>query len=175
MNERPGNVTESPDKPELIITRTCAAPREIVFTAWTEVEPLQRWWGPRGFTNPVCEIDPWPGGAIRIHMRAPDGTVYPMTGAYVEIVAPHCIVFTSSALDEKGKPLFEVMTTVTLDDHGPRTELTLQAKVVQATAGAARHLAGMEQGWSQSLERLAEEVASMVRNAKESVITRVLP
>src|ERR1035438_2272733 len=63
--------------PELVMTRVFDAPRKLVFKAWTEPERLKRWWGPNGFTNTVCELDPRPGGTVRIHMRAPDGTVYP--------------------------------------------------------------------------------------------------
>src|SRR3984957_63515 len=85
---------------ELITTRIFDAPPEVVFRAWTAPERLKRWWGPKGFTNPVCEVDLRPGGAIRIHMRAPDGVVYPMTGLFVEIVEPERLMFTSSALDK---------------------------------------------------------------------------
>jgi hypothetical protein len=45
---------------------------------WTDPSHLAQWWGPHGFTNPVCEMDVRPGGALRIVMRAPDGTDYPM-------------------------------------------------------------------------------------------------
>jgi uncharacterized protein YndB with AHSA1/START domain len=145
---------------ELVITRIFDAPRGLVFQAWTEPERLRRWWGPKGFTNPVCEVDARPGGAIRIHMRAPDGTIYPMTGVFQEITAPERLVFTSSALDKTGNWLFEVLTTVTFSEHGGKTKLTLNARVTKATAEAAPHLAGMEQGWSQSLDRLAQEVSA---------------
>jgi uncharacterized protein YndB with AHSA1/START domain len=143
---------------ELVITRVFDAPREVVFKAWTDPERLKRWWGPKGFTNPVCEVDLRPGGAIRIHMRGPDGTVYPMTGIFQEIVEPERLVFTSSALDKNGNPLFEVLTTVTFLEQSGKTKLTLRASVTKATAEAAPYLAGMEQGWSQSLDRLAQEV-----------------
>jgi len=63
-------------------------------------------------------------------------------------------------LDKNGNPLFEVLTTVTFSEHGGRTKLTLHARVTTATAEAAPHLAGMEQGWSQSLDRLAQEVSA---------------
>jgi len=144
---------------ELVIERILDAPRELVFKAWTEPESLRRWWGPKGFTNPVCEVDVRPGGAMRIHMRGPDGVVYPMTGVFHEIAAPERLVFSSSALDKNGDPLFEVLTTVTFSEHGGQTTLTLHASVEKATAEAARHLAGMDQGWSQSLDRLAHEVS----------------
>src|ERR1035437_9662848 len=163
MPDRTSNVAGAPTRRELLLTRICEAPREIVFQAWTTPEPLKRWWGPKGFTNAVCEIDPRPGGAIRIHMRAPDGTVYPMTGVYREIVPPERLAFVSSALDEKGKPLFEVLITVGFAARGGKTELTLRARVVMGTPGGKRTPAGMDQGWSQTLGRLAEEVASTRR------------
>ena len=91
-------------------------------------------------------------------MRAPDGVVYPMIGTFLEIAAPERLVFTSSALDEKGQPLFEVLNTVTFAEEGGKTKLTLHATVGKLKAEAATHLAGMEQGWSQALDRLTEEV-----------------
>lgn len=145
---------------ELITTRIFDAPRDVVFRAWTDPERLKRWWGPKGFTNPVCEVDVRPGGAILIHMRAPDGVVYPMTGVFREIVEPERLVFTSSALDSKGEPLFEVLNTVTLSEEGAKTRLTVHASVSKVKAQAAPHLAGMEQGWSETLDRLAEEVVA---------------
>ena len=87
-------------------------------------------------------------------MRGPDGTLYPMTGVYQEIVEPGRLVFTSAALDEEGNPLFEVLNTVTFSEQGGKTTLMLQARVVKSTAEAVPYLEGMEEGWSQSLDRL---------------------
>ena len=143
---------------ELLTTRVFDAPRELVFKAWTERERLQRWWGPKGFTNPVCEVDVRPGGAIRIDMRAPDGKIYPMTGKFLEVVEPERLVFISSALDSNGEPMFEVLNTVTFSDAAGKTKLTLHAKVSNIKPEAAPHLAGMEIGWNMSLDRLAEEI-----------------
>jgi uncharacterized protein YndB with AHSA1/START domain len=147
------------EKQELVLTRVFDAPRDLVFEAWTDPKHLVQWWGPKGFTNPVCEADARPGGAIRVHMRGPDGTVYPMTGIYEEIVRPERLVFSSSPLDAQGNPMFEVLTTVTFAEQGNKTKLTLQATVVKLTDAAAPHLKGMEAGWTQSLERLAEHMA----------------
>jgi uncharacterized protein YndB with AHSA1/START domain len=144
---------------ELVLTRVLDAPRRLVFKVWTDPRHVAQWWGPHCFTNPVCELDVRPGGAIRIHMCGPDGTIYPMTGVYQEVVEPERLVFTSAVPDEKGQPLFEVRTTVTFAEQAGKTTLTLQARVVQSSPGAERHLDGMEAGWTQSLERLAEQVA----------------
>jgi uncharacterized protein YndB with AHSA1/START domain len=149
------------EEQELVLTRVFDAPRELVFKAWTDPKRVAQWWRPRGFTNPVCELDVRPGGAIRIHMRGPDGTVYPMTGVYQEVVEPERIVFTSAPLDAEGNALFELLTTVTFAEQGGKTKQVLRARVIKRTAQAAQYLKGMEAGWTQSLEHLAESLAKM--------------
>jgi uncharacterized protein YndB with AHSA1/START domain len=166
---------------ELTLTRILGAPRSLVFKTWTDVKHVARWWGPRGFTNPVCEWDARPGGIIRIDMRGPNGTVYPMKGVFHEIVEPERLVFTSTALeDEHGKPLFEILNTITFEDFHGITKLTLHARLVtkdfKLTPQVAAALAGMEQGWSESLYRLADELEhylSAALSEREIVISRV--
>jgi uncharacterized protein YndB with AHSA1/START domain len=148
---------------DLVMTRVFDAPRELVFKVWTETKHLAQWWGPKGFTNPVCEMDVRTGGNIRIHMRAPDGVVYPMTGVFQEIVAPERLVFVSSALDDKGNPMFDVLSTVTFAEQRGMTTLTLQLRVIRTTAAAPQYLKGMEMGWTQSLDRLGEYLAKAQR------------
>ncbi len=154
-----GSIKTNKEK-ELALTRVFDAPRELVFKVWTDPKHVAQWWGPRGFTNPVCELDLRPGGAILIHMRSPDGIVYPMTGVFQEVVPPERLVFTSAALDSDGNPMFEVLTTVTFAEEGGKTKQILRARVIKKTAQAAPYLAGMEQGWTQSLERLAAYVST---------------
>ena len=116
--------------------------------------------GPHGFTNPIREPDLRPGGAILIHMRGPDGKIYPMSGVYQEVVEPERLVFTSAALDEEGHLLFEVLTTVTFAQQGEKTKQKLQARVIMRTDKDAPYLAGMDADWTQSLERLAAYLAT---------------
>jgi uncharacterized protein YndB with AHSA1/START domain len=149
-----GNVGEHGVGRELEMTRVFDAPRKVVFAAWTDPKQVAQWWGPKGFTNPVCELDARPGGAILIHMRAPDGTVYPMSGVYKEIVPPDKIVFTATPLDKDGKAMFENLNTVIFSEHEGKTTVTLRVKVVKSSAAAEQHLAGMEMGWGMSLDRL---------------------
>jgi uncharacterized protein YndB with AHSA1/START domain len=145
---------------ELILTRVFNAPRALVYQAWTDPKHLAQWWGPTGFTNPVCELDLKIHGEIRIDMRAPDGTVYPMSGAFREIVEPERLVFTSAALDQTGKPMFENLNTVTFEEfEGNRTLLTVKASVLWATPEAEKYLTGMSMGWSMTVDRLGEFVS----------------
>jgi uncharacterized protein YndB with AHSA1/START domain len=146
--------------PDLVLVRLLDAPRSAVFKLWTDAGHLAQWWGPHGYTNPVCEADARPGGAILIHMRAPDGRTHAMTGIFHEIVAPERLVFTCVVPDENGNRLFEILNTVLFEDAGGRTKLTLRASVVAATDAAAPYLAGMDKGWSQSLDRLSAHVAA---------------
>jgi uncharacterized protein YndB with AHSA1/START domain len=166
MAARSSNATVSAER-EVIITRIFDAPRELVFKAWTDPKHVTRWWGPKDFTNPVCEMDVRPGGALRIVMRAPNGVDYPMRGVFREIVEPERLVFTNIALDESGNAVLEGLTTVTFAEHGGKTKLTLQTSTVGLVAEAAQKLEGMEEGWTQSLERLAE----LVRHLKEETVT----
>ncbi len=81
-----------------------------------------------------------------------------MKGVFREIVEPERLVFTNVAVDKEGNPLLDGLTTVTFAEHGGKTKLTLQTRAVALVAAAARMLEGMEAGWTQSLERLAEYV-----------------
>lgn len=160
VNAAKANTMESSEW-DLVMTRVFDAPRELVFKAWTETQHVAQWWGPKGFTNPVCELDVRAGGAIRIHMRAPDGVVYPMTGVFQEIVEPERLVFVSSALDESGKSMFDILNTVIFAELGGKTNLTLQARVIKTTELAPQYLKGMEAGWTQSLDRVRDYVETM--------------
>jgi uncharacterized protein YndB with AHSA1/START domain len=147
-----------PNERTVVITRVFDAPRELVWKAWTDPKHMAQWWGPRGFTNPVCELDVRPGGALRIVMRAPDGTEYPMKGVFCEILEPARLVFTAVAEDENGNPSLEVLTAVTFAEQDGKTKLTVHARAVGLAVAAGRMLEGMQAGWTQSLERLDAHV-----------------
>src|SRR5260370_38402582 len=72
----------------LVIERIFDAPRNLVFKAWTDPKQVAQWWGPKGFTNPACEMDVRPGGAMRICMLSPDGREHPVRGVFRELVEP---------------------------------------------------------------------------------------
>ena len=157
---------------ELVLTRIIDAPRELVFRMWTDPVHLAKWWGPRDFTNPVCEIDFRPGGALRIVMRAPNGTDYPMGGVFREIIEPERLVFTNCALDSDGNVLLDGVTVVTFAEQGEKTKLTVQTHAVALVPAAVRYLEGMQAGWEQTLDGLEQHAQDTA--ARELVITRVI-
>lgn len=155
---------------DLVLTRTFDAPRELVFRAWTDPEHLARWWGPTGFTNPVCEADARPGGAWLICMRSPDGEDYWCGGVYKEVVEPERIVCTDCFTDEKGNVVdpaerygmpegvpAEMLITVTFEEHEGKTTVTMRQTLPESVAREV----GAVEGWSQSFDRLAEHLGRM--------------
>lgn len=161
---------------ELVITYVFDAPRDRVFKAWTECEQVMRWWGPRGFTTPMCEIDLRVGGVIRNCMRSPEGRDYCSRGVYHEIVEPEKLVMTDSFADEQGNVVpathygmsidfpLEMLVTATFEEVDGKTKLTLRHVGIPA----GPDLEGARQGWSESFDKLAEylsDEASEMRNA----------
>lgn len=132
---------------ELTITRIFDAPRELVFAAWTKPEHLKRWFAPGNFTVPECEMDFRVGGKYRLCMRG-FGRDHWVHGEYREIVAPERIVF-SGMLEHDGN---EVVTTATFADLGAKTRLTVHQTFSIETDSTR----GARQGWTETLERLAE-------------------
>lgn len=129
-------------------------PRERVFAAWTSAEHLAHWFGPEGFSIHSCEADPRVGGVFRLCMRSPDGKDYWVRGSYREIAAPERIVIHCKADDARGVQRLEEVITVSLAAEGRKTKLTLRATASGEGTEAASMLKGMEQGWSETLERL---------------------
>ena len=119
-NKKTNNAVEDYTGREFVITKEYDAPRELVFRAWTDPKHLAQWWGPKGFTNPVCEWDARPGKVIYVVMRGPNGTDYPMGGKFLEVAAPERLVFTSGAMDDKKKLIFEFLHTVTFAEEQGR-------------------------------------------------------
>lgn len=138
----------------LVITHEFAAPRDRVFKAWIEPAQMAKWWGPNGFTNPVCELDAKAGGAIFIEMTGPDGKSYPMSGMFREVIEPELLVFSAIPAMEAGRPVAEVLDTVMFEEAAGNTKMTLRAEVVSANATGMKMLQGQKQGWIESLERL---------------------
>ncbi len=141
---------------KVAITRVFDAPRALVWRAWTDPAMMANWFGPRGFTSSVPELDLRVGGALRIVMHGPDGNDYPMKGVFLEVAPPERLVYSNIALDKDGNHLLEGETTVTLSEQDGKTTLYLVSHMVGRVPIAPQMLAGMEAGWTQSIDKLGE-------------------
>ena len=159
MAEKRMSAIEDSSGREIVITRVFDAPRETVWDAWTDPEQVAQWWGPRGFTTTIHEMDVRPGGVWRHTMRGPDGSEYPNKSVFLEVVKPERIVFSHGG-GRKGDPGAQFEATWTFEAQGNQTKLTL--KLVFPTA-AARDLTvktyNAIEGGNQTLDRLGEQLA----------------
>src|SRR5437879_13296000 len=112
-------VTTPADR-EIVLTRVFDAPRRLVFDAFTKPELLKRWFGPRGWSLVVCEVDLKVGGTFRFVLRGPDGRDMGMRGVYREIVPPERSVHTEPFDDYPG----ESRVATVLGEQGSRRKLT---------------------------------------------------
>jgi uncharacterized protein YndB with AHSA1/START domain len=140
---------------ELVITRVFDAPRALVFQAWTDPRHINRWFGPKDFPAAEVEIDVKRGGKWRARLKSvgsdPDLT---LGGVYREIVPPERLVFTF-AWDEEGVRGIETTVTITFEDQGSKTRMTLR----QIPFQSADERDGHNYGWSSAFDRLDEFLA----------------
>ena len=148
------------EEKQIIVSRTFEAPLELLWKAWTEPEHFMKWYGPKGFTAPTCEIDLSVGGRHLWSMLSPDGNQMYFTGSYKEVVPMKRLVFTDSSSDAEGnvKGMGEGMpesmdVTVTFVHTDGKTTVT----VSHVGYGPGAEYAGM--GWEQAFDKLTEVLA----------------
>jgi uncharacterized protein YndB with AHSA1/START domain len=138
----------------LRLTRRFAAPRDLVFRAFAEPEQLVKWWGPKGFTTPHCQMDVHEGGAYRTTMRSPEGSEHILSGVYREVSPPARLVFTW-AWETDGARGHETVVTIELDEVAGGTELRLTQRLFESDTARDRHA----EGWTGCFYCLAEALA----------------
>ncbi|HXF49661.1 MAG TPA: SRPBCC domain-containing protein [Verrucomicrobiae bacterium] len=150
---------------EIIISRMFNAPRALVWKVWTERRHLARWWGPKGFSTQVLEMDLRAGGVLHLQLRGPDGALYPCKGTYSEILEPERIVYRGAV--EKNSPGCgaglppQALVTVRFVEQGAnQTLLTLHTRFETAENCQAAIESGFVPGWQDSFDNLEEQLAN---------------
>jgi|SoiMethySBSTD1v2_1073268.scaffolds.fasta_scaffold190331_3 uncharacterized protein YndB with AHSA1/START domain len=155
-----------------VISRVFDAPRDLVWKAYSELDALKQWWGPKGFTWVTGTLDFRPGGMFHYGMRSPNGQEMWGRFIYREIVKPERMVYVVSFSDPKGGqtrhfmspewPL-EMLNTATFTEEGGKTILTLHAVAISATAHERKifedGFKSMEGGYTGTLDQLADYLA----------------
>lgn len=140
------------------LSRDFDFPRERVFHLLTDPKKGAVSWSPEEAVSLVFELDPRPGGAIRIHDRDGEGHVAKTTGTVVEIVAPELLVVKTSTTPTAGATPWEALQTLRFDALGPqKTRVTIRVEVLAAGSfpGGPEPLAdGFRGGWGQVLNKL---------------------
>ncbi len=145
---------------EIFITRAFAAPRELVFQAFTTPEYVQQWLlGPEGWSMPVCEIDLRVGGDFRYLWRKDDGTEMGLRGQFQEIAQPERIVHTEIFDQDWTEGETRVTTTFAEDNNVTTVTIVVLYSSTQARDGAAR--SGMDQGLTVGYDRLEKLLGTL--------------
>lgn len=147
---------------EIVVERTFAGPRELVFSLWTTAEHLKQWWGPRIYPTTYCTVDFRPGGVWHYCMTGPNGDQSWGKSTYQEIVVPERIVYMDAFSDADGNvtadmPQMRIVITFADVDGGTKVTST-------AYAGSAEEVQtllnmGMAEGIAETWDRLEELIA----------------
>jgi uncharacterized protein YndB with AHSA1/START domain len=156
----------------MVVTRVFDAPRALVWQAWSDPKYVMQWWGPKGFTSPVCRIDFRVGGKFLCCMRTPDGQDFWNGGEYHEIVLHEKIVYSMYFSDSEGnkveaahygiehEAMDDVHDVVTFEDFGNgQTKLTL---IGNESMESARN-SGQVEGWNEILDKVTAVVAELAQ------------
>ena len=158
------------DETDLVLERVLDAPRERVWRAWTTPEHVKRWWAPRPYETPDCEMDLRPGGAFYTRMIGPDGFEEAGTGCFLEIVEGERVVWTSALgegyrpneLDATGCGAFPVTAIVTFEDAGDgRTRYRAVAMHANRADRDTHEKMGFHDGWGTVAGQLGEVAAGL--------------
>jgi uncharacterized protein YndB with AHSA1/START domain len=157
-----------------VISRVFDAPRQVVWKVWTEPEELQKWFGPKGVAIFHSRGEVKPGGIYLYGMRTPDGNEMWGKWVYREIVPPQRLVFINSFSDKDGgltrHPLapswpLEMLSTITFDDEGGKTLVTVRWSPINATEAErktfADGMASMKGGWTGTMDQLDAYLAEV--------------
>jgi uncharacterized protein YndB with AHSA1/START domain len=160
------------EKERMTITRVFDAPRELVWNAWTDPKYVMQWWGPQGFTAPVCKMDFRVGGKFLCCMRSPDGQEFWNAGEYHEIIPYEKIVSSMYFADAEGNKVepehYGMEHTVIEDAHdvtlfqdlgNGQTKLTFIGNEPMEDATKS----GQLEGWKQILDKVAIVVAELAQ------------
>jgi uncharacterized protein YndB with AHSA1/START domain len=156
-------------KDAIVIERTFDAPVDLIWQMWTQPEHFKKWYGPRGFTVPVAEMDVRVGGKRLICMESPDGSMKMWTtGEHTEVAPNERLVYTESMADENGNKVAPpsageghpgtTLVTVQLEALGGRTKMTMTHAGVPAAEG------GASAGWEQAFAKLADHIDTLLND-----------
>ncbi|GAA1010439.1 activator of HSP90 ATPase [Acrocarpospora pleiomorpha] len=151
---------------DLVLERTVDVAPELVWKAWTTPELLMRWFAPRPWSTPFCEIDLQPGGRFNTTMRSPEGEEYPNSGCILLVEEGSTLIFTSGLgpgfrpQTAEGEAGFPFTAVISIKPDGNGTKYTAIAMHADSSTRKTHEDMGFAEGWGMALDQLVELVKS---------------
>lgn len=151
-------VVTTPSEAQILITREFAAPRHLVWRAWTEPELIKRWWAGRRGNVDSAEVDLCVGGSWRYVMTANGGHEVAFHGTFRDIVPQERLLNTEVF---EGMPGEGVLVETTFTEEDGRTTLTQLTTAPSQEVRDVILASGMETGMQESMDALEQVAISL--------------
>jgi uncharacterized protein YndB with AHSA1/START domain len=151
-----------PTDTQIQITREFAAPKHLVFRAWTTPDLIKRWWHANRGEVTVAEVDLRVGGKWRWAMIANGGFEVAFHGEYREVVPNERIVHTEVFEGVPGGDEYPAVVTITLTEKDGRTTVTQLMEVPNKETRDMIINTGMEAGLQDALDLLEQLAVSLI-------------
>ncbi len=138
--------------------RVLTAPPDTVWRYWVDPDALASWWAPPPMTIAECVLEPRRGGRAVLDYRDAEGRRYRSEGRVHTAAASEHLEFDLSVLDEAGAVSFTGHYDLALAATPDGTRLRLDLRITETTVEAVPFIAGIETGWGQVLDKLADTV-----------------
>lgn len=145
---------------EIVLSRVIAAPRELVFKAWTDPQHLPMWFGPEGFKVETHEIDIRVGGQWRFLFVGPDGTRYDNRMVFRKIEPPHLLEMDHGDDTDDDPNRFRTIVTFDEQSNGKTVVTLRQLLPTKARRDVTIGFGAVELGY-QTLDKLARHVDTL--------------
>lgn len=160
---------------KVTLEHTYDATAETLWKAWTDPTALKTWWGPDHVSIPECSVDLQVGGTFHIVMKAGaamgeyQGMLWPMDATYTTIVPHEHLAYKAIAWTEghKDETMINQTTDITFAEANGKTTITVVAAIYSMGPGAQMAAEGMQYGFTQQLEKLAQFLTGNVPNVVE--------
>ena len=117
-------------EPMLLLDYEIDANCNAVYNAWTDLEIFKKWFCPTGFSVARAEMVLNPGGYFRIHMKSPEGDIYPTKGEYILLDKPNRIVYKDS-WDDNREDNESTVAEIVFEPLGNKTLMKKEAVIIK--------------------------------------------
>lgn len=140
-------------EPILVLEYEIDANQKSVYNAWTNLEIFQQWFCPTGFSIALAEMVPKAGGYFKIHMKSPEGEIYPTKGEYILLDEPNRIVYKDS-WDDNRADNESIITEIIFEPLGEKTLLKIYSSFATEKQKETVLNSGIVDGWKMFFDNL---------------------